>query len=73
MSSSQARILSTKELAAILSKGGEKVDARQVRRRLLRSGAIEKVGGRYYTTHAKLWETATPYAREMALGGLGES
>lgn len=66
------RVMTTREIAQVLSEGGAPIDARTVRRRLMKSGALEKVGGRWVTSRAKLWEHATPYAREMAMGFGGE-
>lgn len=57
------KILTTAQIAELLSSDAERWDARKARRRLLRSGAIVKEGGRWVTTPERLMAAAPAHGQ----------
>lgn len=58
--------IETAEIARVL---GPKWSARRVRRWLQRRGAATKIGGRWYTTRAKLRSAFPEVYEELLVGG----
>ena len=65
------KVLTTAQVARMLSTESDPWDARMARRRLMGSGALVKVSGRWVTTPAMLMESAGPYGQESLFASFG--
>ena len=71
MLASLPKVLTTAQIAALLSSTGERWDARKARNRLRRSGAITKEGGRWVTTPERLMASAPTYGEAALFASFG--
>jgi hypothetical protein len=62
------KLLNMAQVARMLSSDADPWDARKARRRLMASGALTKVGSRFYTSPAALMEAMGSVGVELFLG-----